>query len=426
VDCEKLDALAIDLVYDELQAREPRTAEEAAQHLVGCTRCSALIDRLREGRRAAAELPLEEPSSFLEARIFAAASGTRNVVPWPRRVVRALYTAGAYAMRPQVAMAAVLVLMVGSSVLLLRSGGSARRTKVTDEGTPVATVEREQSNTITEGQGAPAGLLKRGEEKPAATPASPSASAIANGEPGQGPKPAEEVAADVPKKSDPSSGDDFDGKADKAKVKVGGGEGKDKGSADTQAAGAIGGAKPSDLSEKEKDESTKLETKKSVASPAPPAAMPTTASGAAAAAVPTPASFDDSMTAYKEGRWASAGKGFDAAANAGTKPSTSTLYAARSFRAAGSCVQALPRFQKVLTNWATSAEAPYAAMEGGECAKATGDLATARALFEKAKGFAVTKERAEKALAELNKPPAAVAPAKPAAKSKPSMTDQGY
>jgi len=431
VDCERLDALAIDLVYDELEARDPRLAEEAAQHLLGCTRCSALIDRLREGQRAAAELPLEDPSSFLEARILAAASSSKTVVPWPRRVVRALSTAGAYAMRPQVAMAAVLVLMVGSSVLLLRSGGpsNARRTKVTDEGTPVATVEQ-QPNTVAEGQGAPAGMLGPREEKPASTPAQPSAS--------EATKTGEAAAADP--KALAEASDDLDslksGKADKNKAKGGDGDGKDEGvaSTTTKSPGPTGGAKPADGTEMEKDKEEAKESPKKIgglAAPTPAPATPpvgtptaTTAPGTGGTTVSTPATFDDSMTAYKEGRYASAAKGFEAAANAGTKPSVSTLYAARSYRAAGSCVQALPRFQKVLNSWGTSAEAPYAALEGGECAKATGDTATARTLFEKAKGWAVTKDRAEKALAELNKPPAAAAPAKPAAKAKPpAMVD---
>ena len=86
-----------------------------------------------------------------------------------------------------------------------------------------------------------------------------------------------------------------------------------------------------------------------------------------------------------EGRYASAAKGFDAAAAAGTKASTSYLYAARSHRAAGSFALAMPRFQKVVSAYGTSSDAPWAAIEGGDCARQMGDVATARVLF----GFAI-------------------------------------
>ncbi|MGZ3420401.1 MAG: hypothetical protein ACXVEE_21170, partial [Polyangiales bacterium] len=105
------------------------------------------------------------------------------------------------------------------------------------------------------------------------------------------------------------------------------------------------------------------------APPAPPAEPADLAKGdkdapakktAAADAVATPGSFDESMTAYKEGKYAASAKGFEAQANAGVKPSTSWLYAARSFRASGSCVQAIPRFQKVITGYPASTEVPWA------------------------------------------------------------------
>ncbi|MEO7097348.1 MAG: hypothetical protein ABI175_29070, partial [Polyangiales bacterium] len=129
MDCDKLDAMAIDLVYDELDAR---AAEEAEQHLLGCTRCTALVERLRAGKRASESLTLESPSSLLESRIVEAAARARRPEPWLRRIGRGVSTAGAYAMRPQVAMAAVVVVMVGMSVVLLRGGGlTAKRTAVT-------------------------------------------------------------------------------------------------------------------------------------------------------------------------------------------------------------------------------------------------------------------------------------------------------
>src|SRR5262245_17327748 len=103
----------------QLDARE-RTAAEA--HLAGCARCSALLERLRGGLRAASHLALEEPSTLLEARILAAASAAEPSRSWPRRITRAMSTVGGWAMRPQIAMAAVLVIMVGTTALLMRGG----------------------------------------------------------------------------------------------------------------------------------------------------------------------------------------------------------------------------------------------------------------------------------------------------------------
>src|SRR5262249_31185277 len=112
----------------------------------GCRRCRALVDRLRAGKKGAESLVLETPSSLLESRIVEAAAKaarTRAPLPWPRRFARAISTAGAYAMRPQVAMAAGVVVMVGMSIVLLRGGvTNPHRTQGTEEGAPVASVEK--------------------------------------------------------------------------------------------------------------------------------------------------------------------------------------------------------------------------------------------------------------------------------------------
>lgn len=432
MDCERLDELAIDLVdpdgAGELDARVRREADE---HLVGCARCAALVERLGRGMRAVEELPFEEPSSLLEARVLAAASAARPPAPMPRRIVRAISTAGSWAMRPQVAMAAVLIVMVGTSVLLLRGGGlPSRQTKVTEEGTPVATLE---PALPAEQPGAPAviGGENKAEGKPRDVPKAPTTT------------PAEEV---------PEAKNADEKESAKAKEK----------SADLDGVSALGKAGAKDQESPAQSPKAELDdtiagglaegTKggggapKPAAPPPPAAAAPapaspgdfgggvggadvTTKSDKKTAAGPTPAptsapaasaaSYDDAMTAYKEARYPAAAKGFDAAAAAGIKTSSSLLYAARSYRAAGSCAQALPRFQRVVGSYATSAEAPWAALEGGQCAKAMGDMVTARALFEKAKTYPATKKQAEAELAALSAPP----PAKAKAAKPPSAVD---
>ncbi|MFP6684255.1 MAG: zf-HC2 domain-containing protein, partial [Polyangiaceae bacterium] len=84
----------------------------------------AACRELEAGLRAAlqvSELTLEEPSDDLTERILAAAALAASGEPWHRRVARALAWAGSHAMRPQFAMAALLVLVLGSSLLLMRA-----------------------------------------------------------------------------------------------------------------------------------------------------------------------------------------------------------------------------------------------------------------------------------------------------------------
>jgi TolA-binding protein len=372
VDCEKLDALAMELVYDELDAR---TAEEARLHLLGCTRCAGVVERLRGGLRAAEALPLEPPSSLLEARILAASSAARAPVPWFRRASRAMAVAGTWAMRPQIAMAAVVVLMIGTSAVLLRrsSPTAAQRTRVTDEGTPIATLDQPA-------EGAPAVVAAR----PGSPPKLDSLGGLEDG------KKKRKAAAE----SDKDRGEAADDESVALEEKV------------TAQSGAKGGKEAAD----------------GIAAP-PSAAASANAVGASAA------SYDDAMAAYKASRWEDAQRGFDGAASAGVKPSSSLLYAARSLRAQGKCTDALVRFRKVVDGYPGTSDAANAALEGGECARTNGDTSTARSLFEKAKESATTRARAETAIASLDAPkakaagPAAatLAPAKPA-DAKPSIT----
>ena len=398
MDCAKLDAMAIDLVYDELDARAAADAEE---HLLGCTRCSALVERLRAGRRGAESLRIESPSSLLEARILEAEVRSRRPAPWPRRLARAVSSAGAYAMRPQVAMAAVVLVMVGMSVVLLRGRGlTAHRTKVTDEGTPVASVESQKE------EGAPAELVAADKAEKAKVAAAPAANA---------------VGAPSPSTSTAEGGDGLARKADEVDLEKAKGKDDDLAAASPAtpsgetktATGGPGGA-PADLGAAAADGK--------LAGPQPPAqaagggAAP--AKKTAAAAEPSSPKFDAAMDAYGKAKFGEAASGFDAAAAEGTRAPTATLYAARSYRALADCTHALPRFQRVLSTWPASPEAPSAALEGGECARSLGDAPLARTLLERARTFPTTRARAEANLAAMDGPPQASMKA-PAAKAAP-------
>jgi hypothetical protein len=70
-----------------------------------------------------------------EDRILSAAKDAQKIAPMGRTVSRAISWAGSWAMRPQTAMAAVFILMVGSSVLFVR------RRKVADNVTVTVTAK---------------------------------------------------------------------------------------------------------------------------------------------------------------------------------------------------------------------------------------------------------------------------------------------
>lgn len=135
MDCEKFDHHVIDELYDEL---DEVTHAALKRHVEGCSRCAAILSGLRTTRDVGV-LPIEEPSEDLEARILDAVVVAQKKAPWPRKVLRGLAWAGSHAMRPQLAMAALFFLVIGSSLLLLRAkpgtGGFAP-VRVTERGAP--------------------------------------------------------------------------------------------------------------------------------------------------------------------------------------------------------------------------------------------------------------------------------------------------
>lgn len=134
MDCEKFDRVVLDLLYEEL---DELTSAAAKRHMDHCARCRGVGGRLRATREVAV-LPLIEPPSDLAARILEAERGARAHLPLRQRMGRAISVIAGYAMRPQLAMAALLLLMIGSSLLLLRARPGGRETvqQVTERGVP--------------------------------------------------------------------------------------------------------------------------------------------------------------------------------------------------------------------------------------------------------------------------------------------------
>jgi hypothetical protein len=140
MDCEKFDQHVIDELYEEL---DELTHAALKRHVEGCSRCAAILSGLRATRDVGI-LPIEEPSDDLEARILDAVAVAQKKAPWPRKVLRGLAWAGSHAMRPQLAMAALFFLVIGSSLLLLRAKpgtGGLAPVRVTERGAPAIEAE---------------------------------------------------------------------------------------------------------------------------------------------------------------------------------------------------------------------------------------------------------------------------------------------
>jgi hypothetical protein len=154
MDCEKFDQHVIDELYDEL---DEVTHAALKRHVEGCSRCAAILSGLRATRDVGV-LPIEEPSDDLEARILDAVAVAQKKAPWPRKVLRGLAWAGSHAMRPQLAMAALFFLVIGSSLLLLRAkpgtGGFAP-VRVTERGAPAPEADSPVAAAATGAASAP-------------------------------------------------------------------------------------------------------------------------------------------------------------------------------------------------------------------------------------------------------------------------------
>jgi tetratricopeptide (TPR) repeat protein len=133
MDCEKFDRVVLDLLYGEL---DELTEAAARRHVEHCSRCKAITSGLRATREVGA-LALVEPPDSLELGILAGERKLNERLPFTKKAGRAISILAVYAMRPQLAMAALLLLMIGSSLVFLRARPSSRDSVlVTERGVP--------------------------------------------------------------------------------------------------------------------------------------------------------------------------------------------------------------------------------------------------------------------------------------------------
>jgi hypothetical protein len=407
MECEKFEPLLLDELYEEL---DELTSAAVKRHVSGCARCASILGDMSATRRAVS-LPLVPAPAGLEDRIFAAAKEAQKVVPIKSRMSRVLSVAGSWAMRPQTAMAAVFLLMIGTSAFLIRSKNYASKdaaVSVTVAGAPAPTVATPQSESLDDKAAAAAhGPTPPNITRPPA--AAPAASAVALAE---------------------SEGN---GLVDRITE----GAARDKAKADESGSLASAFGDPNTAKDSKAGAGAHYAPPAPTTAPAPVVANAAAPAGApndyAQQAPPPPARragptgedpFSLGAAAFRARNFAEATRQYDIAAQTGDP--TAALWAAESVREGKGCAFALGRFDQLAQKATGSWAGHEAALRAARCEIAMGQAAqldSAKARLEKLSHVASHQQAAQQALADMNQvasrksaggsaPGAAAAPAK--------------
>ncbi len=366
MDCEKFDRIVLDLLYDEL---DELTAAAARRHMEHCTRCRSIGAGLRATREVGS-LPLVDTPEGLELRILEAERTATQLLPLGKRLGRGLSLLAGYAMRPQLAMAALLLLMIGSSLLFLRNQPGAREhVLVTERGVP----ENENDN-----------------DSVAVVPKKPDAM-LAAPEAARATRPSAHADDNAPRRERLA---DAKGEARSAPAPL-------------AAPAAEVGDSQQFAAEPPAD---KLDD------------------GVSEGAGDTDASYAAAVAAYRDGRYSEAQKRFSAIAGlGGTHAANAALYEVQALRMVSGCPAAAPRFDEVHSRY-PGAVGSDAAWQAADCFRSLGELSRARQDYQDLLNDPSYKSRAQEALNELDqrvadqeqalkKAAIAAAPAAPPAKA---------
>jgi len=359
MDCEGFDDVVLDLVYDEPETPQ---REEARRHAGGCARCKTSLESLQQTRQLTELPPLPVPAG-LERSILEEVDRRRQEreATWWGRLDRVISLLGAFAMRPQTAMGALLVLMTGLSLVLLRAKPTRQGTvRITEDGVPAAEPPTQAASValVTERRPAdPPAPRPRDDERSAKQDAPPEAKAA----PKEAPS---EVTAAPTIAAAPAASAALPGGA--------------PGPAPHQDAVEKGGDKASDTGPE--------------------------------------AAFSSAMEHYKARRYAEAARAFDVVANGGGDNGTrAALYAARATRYSSGCQAALPRFNAIANRQVGTSAAAEATWEAALCYREAGQTEQARQLLGTLRRVAGYRDRVERELEALEhrssgKEPAAAKP----------------
>jgi len=371
----------MDELYGEL---DELTSAALKRHVAGCARCSALLGGFRATRRLAT-VPLVEPPEDLEDRILTAARDAQKVVPIGRRVARIVSLAGAWAMRPQTAMAAVFLVMIGTSVLLLH-GRSAKAPasaslRVTEEGEPAPVASA-----------APASDMAA--TPPAATAAAPYGAESKGGGGGWAFEHGSAAAASVA--ASPYGDLPMDESLARAKKRE-----LEKDKEDRRDLDGLDDSKNASLPAGAPNPSPLGGAVAANSPPPPPVAQAQAgpATGAAATAVAATTPFDTAMQAYRAGRYDDAAKGFDALA---ANDPHAELMEARALRDGKGCRNAVAHYDAVSRRVAGTADGWDALLEGGICYEGMGRTDDAKVRFNALLNVDSHKDRAKAEIDKMN------------------------
>jgi hypothetical protein len=409
MDCEKFESTLIDELYAREDGNEldELTSAASKRHAAGCARCAALLGGLRATRRVAV-LPLLDPPADLEDRIMAAARDAQKVVPLRGRLARAVSLAGSWAMRPQTAMAAVFLLMIGSSVLLVRgrkTNAPSASMVVTEQGSPAASTETAVAeNDGTGDMKAAANAHGAIEPKAMATANAPGGGGSGNG--------ALAAASGAPESADTrtlalADKADLDNNAHpNEKNAVALREDEQQGYASrgrsSNAAAPAGAPAPVAAAPPPMAQAV-----------APPSEPTTTGAVAGSRSGSGGTDFSSGMNAYKAKSYDEATRTFDALASGGD--ANAALWAARSVRESGGCASAVARFDQVAARSYGTQSGYDATLEAGRCYKSMGSFEAARSRFGRLLTVPshVARAQAELDAMTVRSAPKAPSPARP-------------
>jgi hypothetical protein len=339
VDCENFDRVVLDLLYDEL---EEIAGAAMLRHMAHCGRCRRIGAQLRATREAAS-LPLLEPPAGMVDGILVAEKTVSTRLPVRQRLGRAISVTAGLAMRPQAAMAALLLLMIGASLLVLRAHpGQRESVQVTERGVPEVEVNDAVSTRLDtrpsrDRSDAPERTRPTGERSARAGSSETAAAVAPSAALDAGHADASDAATDSPASD----------------------------------AGRTGG---------------------NDAGPDNPAEA---------------VLFNEARVAYHAQRFEDARRLFDRVAAAeGPHKAAAELLAAHALRNGAGCASAVERFARVAAQYPDSDVGEEAAWESASCYRSLGDRERARTLYSSLTDSAKYGSRARRALERLPGPPA--------------------
>lgn len=416
--CEKFEDALMDELYGEL---DEVTSAALRRHASSCVRCAERLSSMRATRKvlASAFAPVDPPAD-LEGRIFAAAAEARKVVPIRSRMTRFVSVAGRWAMRPQTAMAAVFLVMIGSSVVFMRERpASMSRVVVTERGAPAESAGADPAVADNTDKNADLSAAAAHGPEPV-RPASPTAAATVTAtseardrEKGRAEaSPLASAFAMNERKAVANADDSFSPRPRSAMPRGG------------ASPGGLGGAASGGGAAAEGEAIAAARAPAKAASAPPPVQAQAAATPAAVAPAESQGSpFADAMAAYRGKRYSEATRMFDSLAQQGD--ANAALWAARSERESSGCSSAVGRFDRIGASSYGTAAGYDATLEAGRCYRSLGSFEAARARFAR---LLTVPSHAAKAQAELDAmSPRAAKPSNAAPATKPaSGTGAGF